>query len=226
MFWEPNYQTLTEFMGRMSPGDRAGIHIIAGTFEADGRRIRADAERVLRMLRIDRITLFLLFWTQSWERITPEIMQTLSSLKTTGKVAMFSLSTHNRPLALEAMEQGWNPLMVRHSAAHRGAEDMVFARAVQTGSSLITFNNTCYGRLLKPPRTTAPPTGSDCYRYCLMQPGVRACLSAPATLEQLEENLKALRDPELPPDRLAALLAHGTALYREETIFRKLVRSL
>jgi aryl-alcohol dehydrogenase-like predicted oxidoreductase len=153
-------------------------------------------------------------------------MDALTALKTAGKVATFSLSTHNRPLALQAMEQSWDPVMVRHSAAHRGAEEQVFAKAVKTGTSLITFNNTCYGRLLKPLGAVPPPSASDCYRYCLMQPGVRACLSAPATLEQLEENLEALRDPHLPEDRLAALLAHGAALYREETIFRKLVRSL
>jgi hypothetical protein len=52
------------------------------------------------------------------------------------------------------------------------------------------------------------------------------CLSAPATLAQLDENLAALRDPVLPDERRQRLLAHGAALYREETIFRRLVRSL
>jgi hypothetical protein len=45
-------------------------------------------------------------------------------------------------------------------------------------------------------------------------------------MEQLEENLKALHEPDLPEERLRGLLAHGEALYREESVFRKLVRVL
>jgi hypothetical protein len=55
---------------------------------------------------------------------------------------------------------------------------------------------------------------------------VTACLSAPATLEQLEENLAALRDPVLVEERRAQLLAQGDLVYKEDTMFRKLVRSL
>jgi hypothetical protein len=70
----------------------------------------------------------------------------------------------------------------------------------------------------------SPPPAADCYRYTLTQPGVRACLSAPATLTQLEDNLAALRDPVLPEERRDYLLSFGERLYEEETVFRKLVR--
>jgi hypothetical protein len=55
---------------------------------------------------------------------------------------------------------------------------------------------------------------------------VRACWSAPATLEQLQENLTALRDPGLPEERRQLLLAHGALVYQEDSTFRKLVRPL
>jgi hypothetical protein len=48
MFWEPNYRTLTEFFTRLSPSGRDAIRLVAGTFEADGVRVRRDAERALR----------------------------------------------------------------------------------------------------------------------------------------------------------------------------------
>ncbi len=224
MFWEPNYRTMTEFYARGGPSVRRSIHLLAGTFEADGQRIRRDAEAVLRSLKIERIAVFLLFWVQSWQRITPDVRETLEQLKTEGKIAAFGLSTHSRPLAVEALEAGWDPVMVRHSAAHRGAEQQIFPRAAQRGASLITFSNTCYGRLLQPRNGVPPPSAADCYRYTLMQPGVRACLSAPATLAQLEENLAVLRDPELPEDRRDYLLSFGERLYEEETVFRKFVR--
>lgn len=224
MFWEPNYRTLTDFYGRVGPSVRREIHLLAGTFEADGRRIRRDAESVLRSLKIERIAVFLLFWVQSWQRVTPDVRETLEQLKAEGKIAAFGLSTHSRPLALEAVDAGWDPVMVRHNAAHRGAEKEIFPRAAQQGTSLITFSNTCYGRLLQPHNGMSPPTAADCYRYALMQPGVRACLSAPASLGQLEENLAALRDPVLPPERRDYLLSFGERLYEEERMFQKFVR--
>jgi hypothetical protein len=226
MFWEPNYRTMTDFCVRLSPADRGTIHLVAGTFEADGERIRRDAERALRSLKAERLALFLLFWVQSWERVTPDVRAVLERLKAEGKVAAYGLSTHSRPLAVEAMEAGWDPVMVRHSAAHRGAEERIFPRAAELGASLITFNNTCYGRLLEPREGGPAPSAADCYRFSLMQPAVRCCFSAPATMEQLDENLAALRDPSLPDDRRCRLEEHGAALYREETIFRRLVRVL
>jgi hypothetical protein len=226
MFWEPNYRTLTEFFARLAPPERRAIHLVAGTFEAEGERVRRDAERALRLLKVERLAVFLLFWVRSWDRIAVDVYRELERLQEEGKVGAFGLSTHVRGLAVEALEAGWDPVMVRHSAAHRGAEEHVFPRAVELGASLITFNNTCYGRLLQPGGPLPAPGAADCYRYALAQPGVRCCLSAPATLEQLEENLAALREPGLPEERLRRLQAQGAALYAEETTFRRLVRSL
>jgi aryl-alcohol dehydrogenase-like predicted oxidoreductase len=225
LFWEPNYQGLTEFAARLPGSERNALHFIAGTFEADARRVRQDVERALRMLRVERLTFFLLFWVRSWRRVSPEVREVLQRLRQEGKVRDYGLSTHVRPLAVEALARGWNPVMVRHSAAHRGAEEHVFAEASARGVGLITFNNTCYGRLLRPRDSLPAPSAADCARYSLAQPGVAVCLSAPATLAELEENLAVLRDPHLPPERRAALEALGAALYPDEVIFRKLVRS-
>src|SRR4029077_2362490 len=96
LFWEPNYQTMTTFFNRMSATDRNALHLVAGTFEADGRRVRRDAERALRHLKVERIAVFLLFWVQSWERVTPDVRAALDELKEEGKIATFGLSTHSR----------------------------------------------------------------------------------------------------------------------------------
>jgi hypothetical protein len=225
-FWEPSYQTLSDFLTRLGGGARNALHLIAGTFEADGPRLRRDAERALRVTKVERLALFLLFWVRSWARVTDDVRAALERLKAEGKVAAFGLSTHARPLAVEALEAGWGPVMVRHSAAHRGAEEGIFPRAAELGTGLLTFNNTCYGRLLQAHGDAPAPGPADCYRYTLAQPGVTACLSAPATLEQLDENLQALHDPELPEDRRRLLLAQGKCVYEEDTTFRKLVRAL
>ncbi|MCI0700455.1 MAG: hypothetical protein L0241_05180, partial [Planctomycetia bacterium] len=62
-------------------------------------------------------------------------------------------------------------------------------------------------------------------RYTLNTLGVSACFTAPSTLEYLEENLDALRNPELPDDVRERLLARGEWMYREDTVFRKTVRA-
>ncbi|MBY0456795.1 MAG: HEAT repeat domain-containing protein, partial [Gemmataceae bacterium] len=183
-FWEPNYATLTRFMTRLSPADRQRVHVLVGTFEADPAKIRKDVERALRNMKIERISVFLIFWTQSWQRITPDVRDALARLKCDGLVQVYGLSTHNRGLARDAVVEGWNPVMVRHSAAHRKAEAEVFPFARERGTSILTFNNTCYGRLLDP--SFRP---SDCYRFTLNTPGVSACFTAPATREFLDENL-------------------------------------
>ena len=115
--------------------------------------------------------------------------------------------------------------MARHSAAHRGPGAR-YPKAAELGTTLLTFNTLCYGRMLQPIAGLTPPDPADCYRYSLSFPGVSACWSAPSTVEQLDANLRALRDPELPPDRRASLERFGAELYREETVFRRLVRML
>jgi predicted aldo/keto reductase-like oxidoreductase len=99
---------------------------------------------------------------------------------------------------------------------------------LECGTTLITFNNTCYGRLLgQHAGYDGPPiSAADCYRYTLSQPGVTACLTAPSSLEELEENLTALSDPRLTDETVAVLRAVGDLAYREDTLFRKLVRAL
>ncbi len=219
-FWEPNYATLTRFVTRLAPADRRGIHVLAGTFEADPAKIRKDVERALRNLKLERLSVFLIFWTQSWQRVTPDVREALEELKADGLVQAFGLSTHNRGIARDAILEGWNPVMVRHSAAHRKAETEVFPHARERGTSILTFNNTCYGRLLH-----ASFRPSDCFRYTLNTPGVSACFTAPSTVEYLEENLDALRNPELPDDVREKLLKRGEWMYREDSVFRKTVRA-
>jgi aryl-alcohol dehydrogenase-like predicted oxidoreductase len=175
---------------------------------------------------VSPLGVFLIFWTQSWPRVTDDVRDALERLKAEGKVRVYGLSTHSRQLAAEAIRQGWDPVMVRHSAAHRKAEAEVFPVARERGTSVITFNNTCYGRLLDPGEGGEPAfRPSDCFRFTLNTPGGSACFTAPATLEQLDENLDALWNPELADDVRERLIRRGEWLYREDMVFRRTVRA-
>lgn len=223
-FWEPNYDTMTRFFRSLPTERRNRVHVIAGSFAADARSIRSDVERTLKNLRLDSLTLFMLFWVRSWQRITNEIRDELAAMHEEGKIRMHGLSTHNRQLAVKAIEDGWNPVMVRHSIAHRGAEETIFPVAKEHMASLITFNNTCYGRLLLPVGDSTAPTAAECYRYTLSHDAVSCCLTAPSTIEQLKHNVTAF-DSDWDSQR-SDLLEHGKVVYEQDRYFRLSVRSV
>lgn len=224
MFWEPNYHTLNRFSESLSVGTRRQIKFLAGTFEATSKKIEQDLERALRRLRIECLDIFMLFWTRSWNRIDEEVLRIIQKLKSSGKVKCVGLSTHNQQIALRAIREGWDPVMVRHSVAFRRHESETFQTAMANRTSLITFNNTCYGRLIGS-HANSEITATDCYLYSLSFDAVTCGFSAPATLEQLEENLYVLTRlesrPFLSSEKKLALLERGRELYRREKLFKK-----
>ncbi|MCA9174000.1 MAG: aldo/keto reductase, partial [Planctomycetales bacterium] len=232
-FWEPGYTTLSRFCQRLSPTVKAQLHFVAGSFKATRRGIRDDAHRALKWLGVERLSLYLMFWTRGWNRFSEEVIETLEQLEQAGDIGAFSLSTHNRELACEAMrgkdmcgarQRVWSPIMVRYSAAHRGAEQHVLPTALETGATVMTFNNTCYGRLLESAGDSPGASAADCYRFALAHPAVAVCWSAPANREQLNENLAAWRSPELSPEIRLALETHGARVYERDRTFTGLIR--
>lgn len=219
-FWEPGYTTLTDFTTGLARGTRQQLHFIAGTFEADPKRIRSDVERTLRNLQIEQVSFFMIFWVADWRRLSDELVTELQKLKAEGKIETCGLSTHDRGLALRAIHEGWDPIMIRHSAAHPGAENEVFPAAAAAGTSIIAFNCTCYGRLLASNTVDA----ADCYRYSLSKQPVRLCLCGPSNLIELEQNLKVLEQPDFPHEKLEMLLQAGRRVYVEDKIFASCVR--
>jgi len=219
-FWEPGYTTLTEFASGLKGSVQQKLHFIAGSFEADPKRVRADVERALRNLQIEQISFFMIFWVADWRRLSDELINELQQLQSEGKIGTCGLSTHDRELALRAIKEGWDPIMIRHSAAHPGAEKEVFPAAAEAGTSIIAFNCTCYGRLLAENSITA----ADCYRYSLSKNPVRICLSGPSSLQELEQNLDVIRQPELQRDKLEVLLQAGKKVYANDKVFTSCIR--
>jgi diketogulonate reductase-like aldo/keto reductase len=229
-FWEPGYVQLTRFL--RDRRDRPDLVLISGTYEGDRVGIERDVERALRRLRTDYLDVFLLFWTRSPERLSAEALATLRELKARGRIRAFGFSTHDRALAATAIATGdWDVVMTRHSAAHPGAEDHLLPLAQARGVGVLAFSALCYTRLLRSPapRDEMPagmalPTAPECYRYCLSQPGVSACVSAPRSLRELRENLGVLDEPYLPPARQDELRALGRIVRDQNRRFDALLR--
>ncbi len=230
-FWEPNYTELTARFQGWPTSTRARALAVCGSFEAEPALVLKDLERALRMLKVEAVGLFLVFWVRSWRRIAwpgeeEGLREVLERAKADGKLLDYGLSTHQRELALRALGEGWDPIMVRHSAAHRGAERAIFPQAQAVGARVLTFNNLCYGRLLRDPhqRGLVPPTPAECYRYALAQPGVSLCWSAPRDHDELLHNLQVLDEPALSEGRMEELRRFGDVVYEENRMFAECLR--
>ena len=219
-FWEPRYRSLTTFL-REARRRGGRPRVIAGTYHATERALREDVERALRRLGRDSLDVFLVFWVRSQARLEGEVPRAVARLKAEGLVKAVGFSTHDREIATSALGRDpWDVVMIRHSAAHPGAEERLFEKAFETDTGVLGFSATNYGRLLKPAGTAhspPPPTAAECYRYTLSQKGATACISAPRGGVELVENLTVLRDPSLTDARRTELRAHG-ALVREESL--------
>jgi len=213
-FWEHNYGTFNRFINRLSPSDRVRLRMICGTFEAEPKKIAKDIDNALRILKLDCLDVFLLFWSRSTRRFSEEVLSLLNSLKTSGKIRSFGLSTHQWQLAQDQIELGWSPVMVRHNLAHRSAETIVYPKAASHDTRIFSFNTTCYGRLLK-----AGIPARDCIRYSLHQKEIDLILTAPSTAEQLAENLSALDAPELTAPQIEAWQKTGDSVYQNNKAF-------
>ncbi len=215
-FWEPRYRTLGTALR-----ERPEAHVIAGSYEASARGIVRDVDRALARLRRDTLDVFLLYWARSPARLEGEGVEALFRLREQGKIRAAGFSTHDRALACDAIASStpWNVAMVRHSAAHPGAEDTVFPAARARGVSVLAFSTLSYGRLLGGGFTAA-----DCYRYSASRPGVTACLSAPRHRREVLENLAVLSHPELDDTTVAALRAHGRRVHESNRGFGATIR--
>ena len=219
-FWEPAYAGLTRFLrGRR---ERARSQVVTGTYHADARSIEKDVDRALARLRRDVIDVYLLFWSRSDARLDEDAFAVMDALRRAGKVRAIGFSTHDRQLAMRALDRApWDVVMTRHSAAHPGIEDGMLAHATARNAGVLTFTALCYGRMLQ---GEAAPSAQDCYRYSLAQDGVTATISAPRRHRELVENLEVLGAGAMTEAELARVRAHGAAVRIESQRFNALVR--
>lgn len=138
-------------------------------------------------------------------------------------------STHDRALATERMGEGpYDVAMIRHSAAHLGAEERLFGEAQRRNVGVLTFSATSYGRLLRklPDSRSSiePPTAAECYRYDLSTSS-----RPPRGAESVDvtpgwANLEVLDAPPLDPARMRELRAHGRVVREASLDFAAYIR--
>ncbi len=146
-FWEPIYVSQTRSFAPLSPQAKSDLVVCAGTFEATAKGLRKDVEGALRAMKLERLGVFFVFWVRDRERLSDELLREMDRLRAEGLVDTFGVSTHSRELARGFIEE-WPVVMVRHNAAHRGAEREVLPHVDPSRAGVITFSNLCYGRMI------------------------------------------------------------------------------
>jgi len=172
-----------------------------------GIGLRAGFELGLLRLGLDHVDVLLLGWHNS--RPGSAILDAALELREQGRVRHLMMSGHERTFFPEMAKEGiFDLFMVRYNAAHRGAELEVLPRLPggDERPGICAYTATRWGTLLDPRRMPAgerTPRASDCYRFCLSQPGIDMTLCGPASVDHVLEALAALEAGPLSQDDLA-----------------------
>lgn len=152
-----------------------------------------------------------------------DYVEVFERLRSQGKVRFLSLSSHNRPLLPELVEDyqadrsPYEVLMCRYNAVHRGAESDVFPHLPEARRpGIVSYTATRWGHLLDPakmPPGEEPLSARDCYRFALSQPAVDVVLCGPANAVQMEEAISALHSNPLDEVERARIEAIGDHIY-------------
>ncbi|UCC74881.1 MAG: aldo/keto reductase [Gemmatimonadota bacterium] len=181
--------------------------------------LRRTLEKRLRQLRTDYIDVFLFLGVAKPKHLPENVREELYRLREEGKIKFVGMSCHDRKFAGELAADGaLDVFMIRYNAAHRGAEQDIFPYLEQHNPGVVSYTATRWRYLLKRPRDWPKdgriPTAGLCYRFVLSNPHVHVCMTAPSNLEQLEENLAAVRRGPLDEEEMRFMQEFGNAVHR------------
>ena len=199
----------------LATSHREKMVIALQTYDYTGLALGRTFLQGLKALEIDYADVFILGMRNS--PVPQRILDQALALKERGVVKHLCVSAHDRSVYRRHLDAKiFDLIMVRYNAAHRGAEQEVFPLLGQEGRpGVICYNSTRWGHLFDPrwmPGDVEPPSPTDLYRYVLSNPSIDMVLTAPATMEQLRENLRTLEMGPVSADERARLERIGDHL--------------
>ncbi len=217
LFWTRGSRRFTKPARAALARDRERYVVAAGpTFGFLRGNVRAGAERALKAMGTDYLDVYQLYWLGKMSAWTEGTIDELRKLKEEGKVRALGVSIHDRERAGKlAADSPLDLFMIRYNAAHPGAEKDIFPHLAKRKPAVVAYTATDWRRLLKAPRgwKGKVPSAGDCYRFCLSNSHVDLTLSGPASIKQLDENLKALEKGPLDAAELAWMREFGAVVH-------------
>jgi aryl-alcohol dehydrogenase-like predicted oxidoreductase len=176
-------------------GKRDELIVVIQSYSRSALFMEAFYRRALKSLGLDYADVLLLGWYR--RKPSKRILDRAMSMKAKGMLRYLAISSHNRRLFPELVEEDMFDIFhIRYSAAHLGAETETFPYLQGEGMpGIVSYTATRWGNLLDqkrmPPGEQAP-SASDCYRFALSHPGIDVCMTGPKNLEQMREALRTL----------------------------------
>lgn len=149
----------------------------------------------LRSMGIEQADILVLGWHN--RRPSTGLVNRARMMKAKGLCRYIAMSGHQRKLFPQMDSDGQFDLFhVRYNAAHRGAQNEIFAHFKDADRpGIVSYTATRWGLLLDPtkmPPGESVPLPSDCYRFALSNLAVDVCLCGPKNIDQMREALPAL----------------------------------
>ncbi len=201
--------------GVTSSGNRELMSI--GLLSYSHSRLLGDMflQSALKQLGVEYVDGLLLGY---YSRRPPQrILDWAMEAKEKGLVRAIGITTHNRdivaPLAAESILDYFH---VRYNAAHRGAEQDIFAKTNGMNIGLVSFTATCWGKLMeqkKMPAGVVAATAGDCYRFVLAREEIDCCMMGVKNLAMFRQNMAELEKGPMSEEELARMREVGDIVY-------------
>jgi aryl-alcohol dehydrogenase-like predicted oxidoreductase len=173
-FWgSVRTEGMAQAIHQLTPSHRDELVVVLQCYVRFPWLLRRSVEKGLKVLGLPHADVLLLGWHD--QMLTERMHQATEDLRSRGLFKHLALSTHHRPLVSELCRNpAFDLFHLRYNAVHPGAEQDVFPHLPdQAAPGIVSFTNTCWGRLLDPARMPpgqAPVRATDCYRFALSPP--------------------------------------------------------
>jgi aryl-alcohol dehydrogenase-like predicted oxidoreductase len=213
LFVTPRMRGLAEAVRRLvRAGHRERLVVASGAGLPFGWTVERALERAAKALGVECFDVFHLFWVQAHWYVTGQTWKAMERLKSSGRARALGISCHDRPMARAlADELDLDVLMIRYNAAHRGAEQEIFA-SLGDGPGrpgVVAYTATRWGRLLKSVDGLGPMSAPECYRFSLGHPKVDVVLCGARSYGELAANAAGVAQGPLAPERLEEVRRFG-----------------
>ena len=218
---------MTHTLRDLFPARRQDVIVATGAYNLiwGHMNLRKSLEKRLKQLHTDYLDVFMFLGVLKRTQYNDAITEELIRFREEGKVRAIGLSCHDRKFLGELADKGdHDVLMLRYSAAHRGAEQDIFPHLEVHHPGVINYTATRWRFLFKRPKKWPKdariPTPGECYRFVLTNENVDVCLTAPMNIRQLKENLAAVNEGPLSEDDLKFMRYFGDVVHGASRMMR------
>ncbi len=204
-FYSPGSKLFTKALKHLAKEHRDEIILSSGNGSRTVSSLRAARKKIATVAGVEVLDIFFAEYIHPGDNAAvvfgkDGVLDELQKWKAEGLIRYVGASCHDRKLAKQLAEDPRvEILMHRFNMAHRKAADEVFPAAIQSETPVVAFTATRWETLLERHETWSgkSPTSADCYRYCLAHPAVNVVLTAPTSIQELEQNVRVLKLPPM-----------------------------